>query len=137
MVLHTGFMSGPEYVLKETAIRKIIDFSDFKIFEDANIDTAIYILKKTYDITKLCIESDYSVVEIISIFIDEINEGNYNIDEISDFCFNPDIELNGFLDDNSWKKFCINTINSWIGKVQTVGFNFRDPNNPHIYYKYN
>ncbi len=35
-----------EYILKETAIQKIIDFSDFKIFEDANIDTAIYILKK-------------------------------------------------------------------------------------------
>lgn len=36
-----------EYVLKETAIHKIIDFSDFKVFEEANIDTAIYILKKT------------------------------------------------------------------------------------------
>ncbi|MFX1505372.1 MAG: Eco57I restriction-modification methylase domain-containing protein [Promethearchaeota archaeon] len=36
-----------EYILKETAIQKIIDFSDFKIFEYANIDTAIYFLKKT------------------------------------------------------------------------------------------
>ncbi|MFW9906096.1 MAG: Eco57I restriction-modification methylase domain-containing protein, partial [Candidatus Thorarchaeota archaeon] len=35
-----------EYILKETAIQKIIDFSDFKVFEDANIDTAIYFLKK-------------------------------------------------------------------------------------------
>jgi len=36
-----------EYILKETAIQKIIDFSDFKIFGDANIDTAIYFLRKT------------------------------------------------------------------------------------------
>jgi hypothetical protein len=36
-----------EHILKETAIQKIIDFSDFKIFKDANIDTAIYFLRKT------------------------------------------------------------------------------------------
>ncbi|MFX0123438.1 MAG: Eco57I restriction-modification methylase domain-containing protein [Candidatus Hodarchaeota archaeon] len=37
-----------EYILKETAIQKIVDFSDFKIFEDANVDTAVYILRKAY-----------------------------------------------------------------------------------------
>ncbi|MFX1282467.1 MAG: Eco57I restriction-modification methylase domain-containing protein [Promethearchaeota archaeon] len=36
-----------EYILKETAIQKIIDFLDFKIFAEANVDTAIYILKRT------------------------------------------------------------------------------------------
>ncbi|MFX1250706.1 MAG: Eco57I restriction-modification methylase domain-containing protein [Promethearchaeota archaeon] len=35
------------YILKNTKIKEIIDFSNFKLFADANIDTATYILNKT------------------------------------------------------------------------------------------
>ncbi|UCG02070.1 MAG: Eco57I restriction-modification methylase domain-containing protein [Candidatus Heimdallarchaeota archaeon] len=44
-----------EYILKETAIQKIIDFSDFKIFKDANIDTAIYSFQKTRKKNKIIV----------------------------------------------------------------------------------
>ncbi len=41
------------YIRKNTKIKEIIDFSNFKIFADANIDTATYILRKTHKKTKM------------------------------------------------------------------------------------
>ncbi|MFX0063087.1 MAG: Eco57I restriction-modification methylase domain-containing protein [Candidatus Hermodarchaeota archaeon] len=41
------------YIRKNTKIKEIIDFSNFKIFADANIDTATYILNKTHKKIKM------------------------------------------------------------------------------------
>ncbi len=93
---------------KKTRINHIIPLlKTFKLLP-------LFILKKTYELTKICVEKDYSVVEILCLLIDELNNGHYDINEISDFSFRPNDELNDFLDSVSWKKDSINTVNSWI-----------------------